>query len=126
MSSVLPLEALLIREFGVVVSSADAARLLGFRNTDALAKARGRGLLPIHMFRLPNRKGWFAETTAIALWLTRAAATDGGPSHISQSKEEGRRVGLAERVAMKGSPIHIYAVSPQSAFRRPRNAQSVH
>jgi hypothetical protein len=69
-----PLETLLIREFGVVVSSAEAARLLGFRNTDALAKARGRGLLPIHMFRIPHRKGWFAETAAIAEWLSDAAA----------------------------------------------------
>ena len=88
MGSELPLEALLIREFGVVVSSAEAARLLGFRNTDALAKARVRGLLPIHMFRLPNRKGWFAETTAIALWLTHAVAANGGPPHIGQPKEE--------------------------------------
>lgn len=89
MGSMSPLETLLIREFGVVVSSANAARLLGFRNTDSLAKARDRGLLPIHMFRIPHRKGWFAETTAIADWLNNAAAPAGcAPSSSSHSMED--------------------------------------
>lgn len=68
-----PPETLLIREFGVVVSSADAAHLLGFKSTNALAKARARGILPIPMSRLPHRKGWFAETEAIARWLGRVS-----------------------------------------------------
>jgi hypothetical protein len=72
MSELAPLEALLIREFGVVVTSAQTAHLLGFTNLNALAKARERGALPIQMFRIPHRKGWFAETTAIAAWLRHA------------------------------------------------------
>lgn len=72
MSEPAPLETLLIREFGVVLSSARTAQLLGYKNLDALAKARERGALPIQMFRIPHRKGWFAETTAIAAWLKLA------------------------------------------------------
>ena len=89
MGSIQPLETLLIREFGVVVSSADAARLLGFRNTDALAKARGRGLLPIQMFRIPHRKGWFAKTTAIAEWLSTTVAPLEQSSFSFESNDRG-------------------------------------
>jgi hypothetical protein len=42
---------------------------MGFPSTEALAKARLTGRLPIEMFRLPGRRGWFASTDRVRAWL---------------------------------------------------------
>lgn len=52
-----------------VLSGAEAARIMGFPTTEALYKARHAGRLPIELFRLPGRRGWFASTTAVRAWL---------------------------------------------------------
>jgi hypothetical protein len=59
----------LIREFGAIVSAPDAAKLLGYRSTEALRQARHRCRLPVPMFKIPGRRGWFAAATAVAAWL---------------------------------------------------------
>ena len=65
------LEKLLIREYGCLLSSMQVAHVLGYGNIYALAKARSRGLLPIQMFLLPGRRGWFCRTSEVAAWLSR-------------------------------------------------------
>lgn len=52
-----------------ILSSTETARLLGFRTTKALSRARSAGRLPIPMFRVPGRRGWFAATQDIKAWL---------------------------------------------------------
>lgn len=52
-----------------VLSGPDTARIMGFPTTEALYKARQAGRLPIELFRLPGRRGWFAATPAVKAWL---------------------------------------------------------
>jgi len=54
-----------------LMSAAETARVMGFTSTEALAKARLTGRLPIDMFKLPGRRGWFASTTSVRAWLER-------------------------------------------------------
>ena len=72
MSHDTPLTTMLMQEYGLVVNAGQTARLLGFRNAAALAKARQRGQLGLVMFQLPHRRGWFAEIRAIEAWLSSA------------------------------------------------------
>lgn len=52
-----------------VISAAETARLLGYPSAGALAKARQTGRLPIEMFQMPGRRGWFAATASVRAWL---------------------------------------------------------
>jgi len=52
-----------------VLSGPETARIMGFPTTEALYKARQAGRLPIELFRLPGRRGWFAATPALKAWL---------------------------------------------------------
>lgn len=52
-----------------VLTGAETARVMGYPTTDALYKARQAGRLPIEMFRLPGRRGWFAATPSVKAWL---------------------------------------------------------
>lgn len=52
-----------------VISAAETARLLGFPSSGALAKARQTGRLPIDMFQIPGRRGWFAATASVRACL---------------------------------------------------------
>jgi hypothetical protein len=52
-----------------IMSAADIARVMGFPSTEALAKARLAGRLPIEMFKLSGRRGWFASTDRVRAWL---------------------------------------------------------
>jgi hypothetical protein len=52
-----------------LISASETARLLGYPSTGALAKARQMGRLPIVMFKVPGRRGWFAATQTVKTWL---------------------------------------------------------
>lgn len=52
-----------------LLSAVETAKLLGYPTTGALAKARQTGRLPISMFQLPGRRGWFASTDVVRTWL---------------------------------------------------------
>jgi hypothetical protein len=66
-----------------VLSGAETARILGFPTTEALYKARQAGRLPIDMFRVPGRRGWFASTPAVREWLQSVLSTDASRDHLS-------------------------------------------
>lgn len=66
-----------------LMSASETARVMGFSSTEALAKARLAGRLPIEMFKLPGRRGWFASTESVRAWLEHTLVD---PSH---SFEEG-------------------------------------
>lgn len=71
----LPLTTLLLREYGGVLAPAHLARLLGYENVNALARARATGRLPVRVFTIPGRRGWFASTIDVAQWLASTTAT---------------------------------------------------
>lgn len=54
---------------GPLMTAAETARALGFPSTEALAKARLAGRLPFKMFKIPGRRGWFASTDSVEVWL---------------------------------------------------------
>jgi hypothetical protein len=62
------IERLLVREYGLVLNAAATAKVLGYKSTTALARARDRGTLQIRMFRIAHRSGWFASASALAAW----------------------------------------------------------
>jgi hypothetical protein len=59
----------LLQEHGPLLSASDVAKLLAFRSTDALRQARIHQRLPIEMFRVEGRRGWFAATMVVAAWI---------------------------------------------------------
>lgn len=52
-----------------ILTSTETARVMGFASTEALSRARLDGRLPISMFRVPGRRGWFAATKDVKTWL---------------------------------------------------------
>jgi hypothetical protein len=73
-SSNLPLDSGqlgLVRQFGAIVSGAELARLLGYRNGAALRQAVHRRTLQVPTFFLPGRRGRCARTEDIVRWLQR-------------------------------------------------------
>lgn len=59
-----------------LLTAAETARLLGYPTTGALAKARQAGRLPIEMFQVPGRRGWFAATPKVRAWLQAVVSGD--------------------------------------------------
>jgi hypothetical protein len=64
-----------------VLSGPETARIMGFPTTEALYKARQAGRLPIDMFRLPGRRGWFATSAAVKEWLRTSVFAEAEPSN---------------------------------------------
>lgn len=62
-------ELQLKEQFGELLSTTDLARVLRYRTTQAVRKARLRGALRIPMQQLPGRRGWFATARAVAAYL---------------------------------------------------------
>ena len=61
----------LYNRYGPLVGGAQLAKSLGFSSTVAFRQALRRGTIPIEVFELPNRKGKFALTRDLIIWLSR-------------------------------------------------------
>ncbi len=68
-----------------ILSAAETARIMGFPTCEALNKARQTGRLPIPMFQLPGRRGWFAARHVVKAWLEGALV--GSSSNIQRLGE---------------------------------------
>jgi hypothetical protein len=68
-----------------ILTAAETARVLGYPSTGALAKARQTGRLPIEMFQVPGRRGWFAATSVVRAWLQ--VVMSGGQGAVDPPKE---------------------------------------
>jgi hypothetical protein len=60
---------MLVKSHGFILPAGVTAKTLGFSSTDALRFARVAGRLPIQMFLVEGRRGWFASTEDVAKWL---------------------------------------------------------
>lgn len=69
MAAQTPTFELLFERYGPLISGRDLARVSGFRSTDALRMAAGRGSLGFEVFSIPGRRGRFARTEDVASWL---------------------------------------------------------
>ena len=59
----------LIERFGIVLGAKILAKTLGYASIDALRQSIVRKTNPIPVFKLPNRRGYFALTKDVAEWL---------------------------------------------------------
>jgi hypothetical protein len=68
------------KTYGGLVPAKDLSQLLGFATSAALRRAHATGRLPIPLFRLQGRRGWFAHAGDISSYLRsqgRAAIPEG-------------------------------------------------
>ena len=72
--------AALIRDWGYVVGSAGLRQALGFPTQAALRQAIARGALPVKVFEIEGRKGWFALAHDLAAWLAARQAVSPTPA----------------------------------------------
>ncbi len=75
---------MLILEHGPILGGPTLWRLLGYRSADAFRKAAQRKTLPVATFTIPHRRGRFAQTAHVILWLDRVASS---PSFTMTGKE---------------------------------------
>lgn len=79
----------LIARYGELVSAKDLAELLAYRTPAAFRKARQRKRLPVPTFQIAARRGVFARTREVAVWLAalgvNATATDSAKEHLASS-----------------------------------------
>lgn len=64
----LSIELMAGRSIPPVMTSEQTSRWLGYPSVTSLMRARKRGDLPVAMFQLPGRRGWFAATQALIAW----------------------------------------------------------
>jgi hypothetical protein len=56
------------------MTSAETARVLGFKTLGALSRACVAGRLPITMFQVPGRRGYWASTDELRRWFEQTLA----------------------------------------------------
>jgi len=63
------LERDLLEQFGPMLTGDALRKALGYPTMDALRQALFRGVVPVPIFRLANRRGSFALVKDVAKWL---------------------------------------------------------
>lgn len=77
------LEAVLTERYGLMLPSRVLWKLLGYPSTDAWRKAIQRKTIPVPIFKIPERSGYFALSRDVAVWIAKARmsgeeSTEGG------------------------------------------------
>lgn len=66
------------RQYGPLMGGTALYRALGLPSAAAFRQAASREVLPVQVFSIPHRRGRFALTREVALWLAGLkASTDG-------------------------------------------------
>ena len=80
----------LLSRFGPLMQSRDLWRVLCYPSSRAFTMARRRNTVPVRLFTLPLRRGVFAFTEDVALWLevTRRSASQ-PPSSGASGQADG-------------------------------------
>lgn len=71
------LEAKLTGIYGPILAGPDLLKCLGFKSQAAFKRAQRMGLLDVNVFEIENRKGMFALTRDVAIWLCRVSRSEG-------------------------------------------------
>lgn len=58
-------------QYGTVLSSNALIKELGYPSAAAFQQALARGVMPVPVFKLEHRRGSFALTQDVAMWLSR-------------------------------------------------------
>lgn len=68
------------KRYGEILSLAELGEVLRFPSHQATCKARRQGRIPIRMFHVPHRRGWFATAAEVATYMSSFAAdgSEGG------------------------------------------------
>lgn len=61
---------LLFKEHGPLISGADLWRIMGFKSADAFRQAKAQSRLEVSVFSVANRRGTFAYTMDVWVWLS--------------------------------------------------------
>ena len=61
---------ILFKEHGPLISGADLWRIMGFKSADAFRQAKAQNRLEVSVFSVANRRGTFAYTMDVWVWLT--------------------------------------------------------
>lgn len=67
-----------------MLGGAALCRALGFPTAAAMRQAVSRGRVPVPLFEIEKRRGRFALTRDVALWLARCRANGLTPSTAAQ------------------------------------------
>lgn len=66
------LETVLTERYGLMLSSRVLWKLLGYPSADAWRKAIQRKTIPVPIFQIPERNGYFALSRDVAVWIAKA------------------------------------------------------
>ena len=66
----------MIARYGETMRGSDLFRALGFRTYSGFYKANKNNKLPVRVFALPGRRGYFALTVAVAQFLITNGCSD--------------------------------------------------
>lgn len=68
-------EARLVACHGDLMDGRALTALFKFSSSRSFRRSAAKGLLPVSVFRMPGRRGWFARTRDVAAWLAAAGAS---------------------------------------------------
>lgn len=60
---------ILLDKYGQLVSGDDLVKSLGYKTSDAFRQSNHQGTLPIPVFKIKNRRGYYASVKDLAEWL---------------------------------------------------------
>lgn len=83
------LESAITREFGPLLAGDGLWRTLGYRSSGAFRQAIKRRTVPVPIFRLEKRRGYYALARDAALWLAERRLAGGFIATITE--ESSRR-----------------------------------
>lgn len=67
------IEEKLFARYGALMGGAELYAALGFKSYAAFYRAKKIGEQGVSIFQLPGRRGWFALTEDVAVWLRQQA-----------------------------------------------------
>lgn len=69
------------RQYGPLLGGAALYRALGLPSAAAFRQAASRNALPVPVFAIPHRRGRFALTREVAVWLARLPTSGAAPTN---------------------------------------------
>lgn len=63
------LTKLLIQRYGPLITGENLVQALGYRSADAFRQSKYQNTVPIRIFKIKNRRGYYALVTDLSDWL---------------------------------------------------------